>query len=120
MKLYNVFELFVITKAEHKFICKKTTSELYKEIFTKEKIKIDNIDQVEPLSNYYPLLSAMKPEKLSKDQLLKKYIKINQKEIDKEKEKLDSFIIDAWEDYVDSQKDKIDMPIINVKELKRK
>ena len=120
MKLYSIFDLYVIKKCNHKFICKKSNSDTYREFFTKEKIKIEDLNQVETLSNYYPILSAMKPEKLNKDQILQKYIEINQKENDKEKENLDSFVIDAWEDYVESQKDKIDIPIINVKELIKK
>jgi len=123
MKSYSVFNLYVVKRDEHKFICKKSNSDTYIEFFTKEKIKIDDLNQVKPLSNYYPILSAIKPLKLNKDEILEKYIEINQKENENKitaKEQLDSFVIDAWEDYVESQKDKVDMEIINVKELIKK
>ena len=123
MKLYSVFDLYVVEKCNHKFICKKSNSGAYREFFTKEKIKIEDLREVKPLSNYYPILSMIKPLKLNNDEILNKYIEINQKENENEiteKDKLDSFIIDAWQDYVEGQKDKINIPIINVKELIKK
>ena len=128
MKSYSVFSLYVVKRDEHKFICKKSNSDTYIEFFTKEKIKIENMNQVESLRDYYPIIAVVdykncKPLMLNKNEILNKYIEINQKENEKEiteKDKLDSFVIDAWEDYVESQKDKVDVPIINVKELIKK
>ena len=128
MKSYSVFSLYVVKKGEHKFICKKSSSDTYIEFFTKEKIKIENIEQIESLSDYYPIIGVMdyknyKPLMLNKNEILNKYIEINQRENENEitaKEQLDSYLIDTWEDYVESQKDKVDMEVINVKELIKK
>ena len=55
MKSYSVFSLYVVKRDEHKFICKKSNSDTYREFFTKEKIKIEDLNQVETLSNNYPI-----------------------------------------------------------------
>lgn len=119
MKLYSVFDLYVVKNGEHKFICKKSNSGAYKEIFTKEKIKVEDTDEVKPLSNYYTILNWINPIKLNMDELLQKYIEINEND-KKIQDKLDSVVVDMWQDYVESQKYKVDMEIINVKELIKK
>ena len=63
MKLYSVFDLYVVKKCNNKFICKKSNSGAYREIFTKEKIKVEDMDEVKTLSNYYTILNWINPIK---------------------------------------------------------
>lgn len=86
MKKYNVFSLYVVEVLHgydvHYLICKYKKKDTYIEIFTNSKIKIENDLCVEPLSNYYSLLtvcdySTGKPLMLDKKSLLNKYISIN-------------------------------------------
>ena len=54
MKLYNVFGLFVVTKNNIKFICKKCNKpNTYIELFTNQKLEVESGNEVEPLSRYY-------------------------------------------------------------------
>lgn len=87
MKKYNVYSLYVIEVQNgndtHYLICKyNELSDIYEEIFTNEKIKLDNNSIVEPLSNYYYALSQCnyttgESLMLDKKELLIKYITIN-------------------------------------------
>lgn len=83
MKKYNVFELWVVKVDDYYFICEKLLDEkTYREIFTKEKIKVLNIENIEPLKNYYSLLAIMnyttgESLKLTKKELLEKYAEIH-------------------------------------------
>jgi len=89
MKLYNVFSLYVVKKEDNYFICKNTNKpNIYIEFFTKEKIEVKK-EEVENLSKYYSLLGVKNYKtkgvlKLSKKQILLKYLEINQKENIKE------------------------------------
>lgn len=87
MKKYSVYSLYVIEVQNgndtHYLICKyNELSDIYEEIFTNEKIKLDNNSIVEPLSNYYCALSQCnyttgESLMLDKKELLIKYITIN-------------------------------------------
>lgn len=87
MKKYSVYSLYVIEVQNgndtHYLICKyNELSDIYEEIFTNEKIKLDNNSIVEPLSNYYYALSQCnyttgESLMLDKKELLIKYITIN-------------------------------------------
>ncbi|MBE6138913.1 MAG: hypothetical protein E7174_00185 [Firmicutes bacterium] len=91
MKKYNVFYLWVVEKRGYKFICKKIINNEYKEILTGEKILLEENDQVESLTKYYSILAIatykngqiLNPLMLSKKDILLKYIKINEKDINK-------------------------------------
>lgn len=172
MKLYNVFNLYVIKKENIYFICKKDYhKDTYIEFFTKDKIKVKDKNDVKLLSDYYTLFVIMnyktkQPLMLTRKQILLKYIEINEKVIDKKEnynkridgilnnidsslndfkllvekdpnsakimsmEEIKSVLDDSdyckeviirmWETYVDSKKDSIDIPIKNVKQLKKK
>lgn len=86
MKKYSVFSLYVVEVLHgydvHYLICKHKKENTYIEVFTNSKIKIENDLFVEPLSNYYSLLtvcnySTGKPLMLDKKLLLNKYRSIN-------------------------------------------
>jgi len=83
MKKYSVFNLYVITINNQKFICEPVIyGEEYREIFTRMKITLNEKFKVEILSDYYSLLerinySSGKPLMLSKEDILRKYIDIN-------------------------------------------
>lgn len=87
MKKYSVFSLYVIKiEKDHEvqyFICKRNDrTNTYIEVFTNEKITIEDKNCVEPLSNYYSILAlrkypAGKPLMLDKKDLLRKYLEIN-------------------------------------------
>ena len=87
MKKYSVYSLYVVEVQNGNdtqyLICKHNElSDVYVEVFTNEKIKIDNNSIVEPLSNYYSILAQCdyttgKPLMLDKKELLRKYITIN-------------------------------------------
>jgi len=128
MKLYSVFSLYVIKQGDVYFICKKSIySNIYVEFFTKQKIRIENETNVESLSNYYSSLEVMnyetkEPLMLNKKQILLKYLEINGKTKEKiiyEPKDKYKLMIDAWDDYVENTKDEIDIPIFNVKQLKK-
>jgi len=87
MKKYSAFDLIVV-KVEnygnnYYFICRKSDrKEEYIEIFTKEKISINDVKEIIPLSSYYSLAaiynySTHKPLKLDINELLRKFIIIN-------------------------------------------
>ncbi len=60
MKKYSVFELWVVKTDGYYFICEKLFDDkTYWEIFTKEKIKVLDSQNIEPLKNYYSLLAIM-------------------------------------------------------------
>ena len=82
MKLYSVFDLYVVTKNNIKFICKKgRKSYTYVELFTNDKIEINNIDVVEYLCKYFSQTEVtVYRNRKSKKQLLLKYIELNNKE----------------------------------------
>lgn len=87
MKKYNVYSLYVVkipnVNNRQYLICKHNKlSGVYVEVFTNEKIKVDNNSVVEPLSNYYSILeqcnyTTKKPLMLDKKELLRKYNAIN-------------------------------------------
>ena len=88
MKKYSVFSLYVVQvgtgKRAHYFICEQQIlfSNTYIEIFTKQKIKLDNEVFVKRLSDFYSILercnfSTGEVLMLTKKQLLLKYIEIN-------------------------------------------
>lgn len=88
MKKYSVYSLFVIQvgtgKQARYFICEQPIlfSNVYREIFTKQKIKVDNEFFVKRLSDFYSILercnySTGEVLMLTKKQLLLKYIEIN-------------------------------------------
>ena len=92
MKKYSVFELYVVEKEGHKFICEKISDNEYREVFTKEKIKIENNDIGECLTKYYSILAiatykndqVLNPLRLNKKDILLKYLSINEKVRNKE------------------------------------
>lgn len=88
MKKFNIFKLSVVkcnrgNDTYQYFICKNNfDSDIYTEVFTNEKIKVSDTSLVEPLCNYYSLLTrcnyqTRKPLMLSKKDLLEKYNDIN-------------------------------------------
>lgn len=88
MKKYSVFSLYVVQvgtgKRAHYFICEQPNlfSNVYREIFTKQKIKVENDFFVKRLSDFYSILercdfSTGEVLMLTKKQLLLKYIEIN-------------------------------------------
>lgn len=88
MKKYSVYSLYVVQVGKGKqaryFICEQPIlfSNIYKEVFTKQKIKVDDESCVERLSNFYSILEQFsfatgKVLMLSKKQLLLKYVEIN-------------------------------------------
>ena len=85
-KYYSVFNLFVITIDEQKFICECIVPDKkYQEVLTRKKINFDKIAKFEKLCDYYPLLAIMnyktkEPLMLTKNNILQKYIAINSKE----------------------------------------
>lgn len=99
MKKYSVFSLYVVEKDKHKFICKKILPNEYREVLTKEKIILEEKDNVEILSNYYSILERCnyatgQPLMVTKKDILLKYISINQKVIDKKSyyKEIDDFL----------------------------
>jgi len=88
MKRYSVFRLFVIKKGDYYFICENIGEYLYREIFTNEKFKVLNNENIEALRNYYSFLAIMnyatrEPLMLTKKELLIKYAEINSPYIEK-------------------------------------
>lgn len=87
MKKYSVHSLYVVEVERgidtYYLICKHNElSNFYIEIFTNEKIKVDNILSVDPLSNCFSLFERYNFKTktslmLDKKQLLKEYTKIN-------------------------------------------
>ena len=85
MKKYSVLCLYVVKKENHKFICEKILPNEYREVLTKEKLILEEKDNVEYLANYYSVLAiatykygrVSNPLMLSKKDILRKYIEIN-------------------------------------------
>ena len=88
MKKYSVFDLYVVKvvrrdETHQYFICEKNIfSDAYIEIFTKMKIKKDNILEMQSLSEYYSVLERCnyttgKPLMLPLSALFSKYNEIN-------------------------------------------
>ena len=87
MKKYNIFDLKVVEAKTNQgtryLICKnKRNDNVYTEIFTSDKFKIDVESKVRPFSDYYSVLAAYNyktgnPLMLDKKELLKKYLDIN-------------------------------------------
>jgi len=104
MKKYSIDSLKVVKicsgDSVRYLICKyNELTETYIEILTNEKIKIDDESCVEPLSNYYSVLSIKnyltgESLMLDKKMLLKKYIDINKKDKDNIEEDLDKDVLD--------------------------
>lgn len=104
MKRYNINELSVVrvedTFKDRYFICEYNKIEdIYVEIFTSEKIKVTNKNDVEALSERYSLLevcnySKNEPLMLDKKALLLKYIDINQKRIIPDRDKYLDYLIE--------------------------
>ena len=63
MKKYSVFNLWVVTSGDKKFICERICSNAFKEIFTKQIIKIDESKYIESLTEYYSPLEILKYNK---------------------------------------------------------
>ena len=91
MKKYNVFYLWVVEKDGHCFICERVYHNSYKEVLTKEDIRVEENDKVKSLTRYYSILGVatykngqiLNPLMLTKYDILLKYIEINQNVIDK-------------------------------------
>lgn len=91
MKKYNVFYLWVVEKDGHCFICERVYHNSYKEVLTKEDIRVEENDKVKSLTRYYSILEVatykngqiLNPLMLTKYDILLKYIEINQNVIDK-------------------------------------
>lgn len=89
MKKYNVYELSVVkvrrnNKTHQYFICKYDyKKKMYIEIFTKQKIKISEIDKyffVDPLTDYFPRAIfnyEVNALMINKKELFAKYNEIN-------------------------------------------
>ena len=87
MKKYNVFDLKVVevktNQGTRYLICKnKGNNNVYTEIFTNDRFKIDDESKVSPFADYYSVLAVCnyktgKPLMLDKKELLKKYLDIN-------------------------------------------
>ena len=91
MRNYSVFELYVVKKDNYKFICEKIIDNEYTEIFTKEKLILDENEKVESLTKYYPTLALVTYKDnhvlsllmLEEKDILLKYIEINQNVMDR-------------------------------------
>lgn len=85
MKKYSVLTLYVVKKGNHNFICENILLNEYREVLTKEKLILEENDNVEYLANYYSILAIAtykdgrisNPLMLSKKDILRKYIEIN-------------------------------------------
>ena len=95
-KKYSILRLYIVNIIEdnktYRFICEyDKDSDIYKEIFTDEQIKKEDITSIEKLSNYYSNSEICKwtlkevddPLMLSKKEILKKYIELNNMNIKK-------------------------------------
>ena len=86
MKLYNVFSLYVIEIDGQKYICQKTSSDnIFREVFTKRKIILQDIKNLKGLNEYYSLFEVFdfttrESLLLSREDILNKYIDINKPE----------------------------------------
>lgn len=113
MKKYNVFELWVVKVDDYYFICEKLFDDkTYREIFTKEKIKMLDSQNIEPLKNYYSLLAIMnyttgEPLMLTKKELLVKYAEINSSHIERKKQHNSNYktFIKEQEEYIKAFKE---------------
>lgn len=131
MKLYSVLNLYVIKVKDTYFICHKSSKDnIYIEFFTREKIVVKNQNDIESLKKYYSLLGVIdfktkESLRLTKKQILLKYLEINDKVVKKKEqtdykdENKDPLMIEVWQEYAASTKDKIDIPIVSVKKLKK-
>lgn len=96
MKEYNVYSLCVIKVNDMYFICRNNClNDYYTEILTGKKIKHQDKMEIEPLSKYYSVLTLKKDNTnqilmLSKEQILYKYLEINNKLDLEQKEIYDS------------------------------
>lgn len=87
MKKYNVFNLYVVKKDNHKFICERIIDNEFREVLTKEKLVLEQNDKVESLTKYYSILAIatykdgkiLNPLMLTKKDILLKYLEINEK-----------------------------------------
>ena len=99
MKKYNVFYLWVVEKEGHNFICERLYGNDYKEVLTKEDIRLEENDKVKSLTRCYSILEVatykngqiLNPLMLTKKDILLKYIELNQNVIDK-RVNLDDFL----------------------------
>lgn len=112
MKKYNVFELWVVKAEDYYFICEKLFDDkTYREIFTKERIKVLDSKNIEPLKNYYSLLAIMnyttgESLMLTKKQLLVKYAEINSLHIERKKQHNNyEIFIKKQEEYIKALKE---------------
>lgn len=116
MKKYNVFELWVVKEEDCYFICEKSSNEnIYIEIFTEEKFKVLDKENVESLKNYYSLpsiinYSAGENLMLTKKSLLLKYAEINSSNIEKRKQHNNNCetIIKEQEEYIKALKKSVE------------
>lgn len=111
MKKYSIDNLWVVkvisNSSTRYYICKYTGdkynayNDTYTEILTNEKIKKEDINLVEPLSNYYSVLGRKnyltgKPLMLDKEMILKKYLDINKdNENSKDPDSFDNLLKEA-------------------------
>lgn len=86
MKKYSVFNLWVIKSGDKKFICERICDNAFREIFTKQIIKISESKYIESLTEYYSPLEILKYNKnlevvgvlmLEQKELLTMYIELN-------------------------------------------
>lgn len=95
---YNVRDLAVVEDGSHKFICQKTLMpSVYTEVFTGKIIKVKDKKMIVPLSTYYRILPFYLDEDyiiskttISKEELLCKYLDLNEGLDDKKKDSNDS------------------------------
>ena len=90
MKKYSAFHLYVVEKDGHKFICEKIFENEYREVLTRTKIIAKPDNEVESLTEYYPLWMRMccaesrtikEQFMLTKKDVLLKYAEINKNKI---------------------------------------
>lgn len=90
MKKYDLFNLYVVEFDGIKYICERNIDDnQYNDIFIIKKFNKEDIENIQPLSDYYEILvmkSYLTDEKvyLFKDELLLKFLKINSYNLYKE------------------------------------
>lgn len=98
MKKYSVFDLYVVNVDEYYFICEKGYREnIYVELFTKEKFKVLDDNNIRSLKNYYSLFEVMNYKNgeellLTKKELLIRYAHLNSAQIERRKDSRDDLI----------------------------
>lgn len=113
------------------FICEKVDDNEYSEEFKNEKFLVQSTDKTESLTKYIEL-NQKNISRLNDYDRFDYFLKMQKENLegitvlDKECSGFDSskvpyVYIDMWKDYVEDSKDKLpDIPIINIKKLKKK